>query len=63
MGYLRLEGGYNYMYSRYIKYNNIQNLPNEFNIVNKVLQTIVNKIENIIIQIISTVTNFLLSIL
>ncbi len=54
---------YNYMYSRYVKYNNnIQNLPSEFNVIKKALQVSVNKIENIITQIISNITNFLLSI-
>ncbi len=54
---------YNYMYSRYVKYNNnIQSLPSEFNVIKKALQVSVNKIENIITQIISNITSFLLSI-
>lgn len=54
---------YNYMYSRYVKYNNnIQSLSSEFNVIKKALQVSVNKIENIITQIISNITSFLLSI-
>ena len=51
------------MYSRYVKYNNnIQSLSSEFNVIKKALQVSVNKIENIITQIISNITSFLLSI-
>lgn len=55
---------YNYIYSKYIKYNNnMKNLPNGLNGIKEGFDFNGDNIENIIIQIISTITSSLLYIL
>lgn len=55
--------GYEYIYNKYVKYNNnIENLPEELRGVKDLLKFDVNKLENVIFKTMSSVTNSMLSI-
>jgi len=54
---------YGYIYDKYVNYNNnIENLPIELQGVKELLKFDGNKLENIILKVISSVTNIMLSI-